>query len=119
MTTTAASALDDPRASEILDIVAHEAAIPRETLRPEATIESLGIASLDMVQAIFAIESRFGVDIPVVASQGGAEFSTIGDLLAHVLHTLNAHTRDAHTRDGQTHDGQTHDGAAAAEADPA
>ena len=114
MTTPAASALDDPRASEILDIVAHEAAIPRETLRPEATIESLGIASLDMVQAIFAIESRFGVDIPVVASQGGAEFSTIGDLLAHVLHTLDGDKLDGHKLDGHTPEG-----GAAAEADPA
>jgi acyl carrier protein len=85
------SLLDDPRAPEIIEIFARETEIPRENLVPGATIEALGIPSLDMVQAIFAIESRYDIEIPVVADrEGSAEFVTVGDLLAHILATIDA-----------------------------
>ncbi len=80
----------DPRVPEILDIVARETGVARAELRPDATIEALGIPSLDMVQAVFALETRFGVEIPVVAERAAsAEFATVGDLVAHVLTTLD------------------------------
>ena len=80
--------MDDPRANEILDIVATETAVERDRLVPDALLSDLGIPSLDLVQAIFAIEERFKVDIPVVSERTGAEFQTVGDLVAHVLVTL-------------------------------
>ena len=80
---------DDPRVAEILAIVAKEASVDVAVLRPEATIEELGLASLDIVQAIFELESRFKVEIPVVADRAGAEFITVGDLVGHVLRTLD------------------------------
>ncbi len=86
--------MQDPRVPEILDIVARETGMDRERLVPEARIEDLGIPSLDMVQAIFALETRFGVEIPVVSERAaGQEFATVGDLVAHVLATLD-HARD-------------------------
>jgi hypothetical protein len=42
----------DPRVSQILDVFARETATDRASLRPEATIEELGIASLDLTLAI-------------------------------------------------------------------
>ena len=81
--------MDDPRANEILDIVAKETAVDRARLVPDAQISDLGIPSLDLVQAIFAIEERFEVDIPVMAERSGNEFQTVGDLVSHVLATLN------------------------------
>jgi len=82
--------MDDPRANEILDIVAKETAVDRARLVPEAELSDLGIPSLDLVQAIFAIEERFKVDIPVNAERSGAEFQTVGDLVKHVLRTLDS-----------------------------
>ncbi len=81
--------VSDPRAEEILDIVAQETGVARDRLVPEAELAALDIPSLDMVQAIFAIEERFKVDIPVVSEQTGAEFTTVGALVDHVLHTLD------------------------------
>ena len=81
--------MTDPRRDEILDIVAKETGIDRARLLPEASIEELGIPSLDMVQTIFELESRFDVEIPVVSERAGAEFSTVGDLVDHVLATLD------------------------------
>lgn len=78
----------DPRQAEILAIFSREVGVPPERLRPEATLDSLDIASLDIVQAIFAIEERFDVQIPVVPDRTGSEFTTVGQLLDHVLATL-------------------------------
>ena len=76
---------DDPRLAEILDLIAQETSTPRDHLRPDTTIASLDIASLDLVQAIFAIESRFGVEIPVIGDRGDAEFATVGDFARQAL----------------------------------
>ena len=81
--------MTDPRTDEILAIVATETGVPRDKLVPEAELAALDIPSLDMVQAIFAIEERFQVDIPVVSDRTGAEFTTVGELVAHVLHALD------------------------------
>lgn len=82
--------MHDPRSSEILDIIAKETGVDRARLSSEAVISDLDIPSLDLVQTIFAIEERFKVDIPVVSERTGAEFQTVGDLVQHVLATLEA-----------------------------
>ncbi len=80
----------DPRAGEILDIIAQETGIERALLLPEAGIEALGIPSLDMTQAVFELETHFDIEIPVIADRpGGGEFTTIGDLVTHVLATID------------------------------
>lgn len=79
----------DPRTAEILDIVARETGVDREHLLPAASVSDLGIASLDLVQAIFALETRFKIDIPVVAERTGGEFETVGDLVDHVVAAIS------------------------------
>ena len=82
-------ASDEARATAILDIVARETGVERSRLVPSATIASLDIASLDMVQAIFALESHYGVEIPVLSDRGGAEFETVAELVYHVMATID------------------------------
>jgi len=45
----------------ILDVVAQEALVDRDKLAPDATLDSLGIASLDVISIVFALEDRFGI----------------------------------------------------------
>lgn len=85
-----AGTVTDPREAEILQIVAKETGVELERLVPEAAIADLDIPSLDLVQAIFALESRYGIEVPVVSERAGAEFSTVGDLVNHVLRTIQA-----------------------------
>jgi acyl carrier protein len=73
----------------MLEIVSQETGIGLAALRPEAMIEDLGITSLDLTQALFAIESEFDIEIPVVPNSTGAEFTTIGELVRHVLAVLD------------------------------
>ena len=79
----------DPRVTQILDIFAKETATDRGLLRPEATIEELGIASLDLTLAVFQLESVFDIEIPVIASRPGNEFGTVGELVAHVIAVMD------------------------------
>jgi len=37
---------------------------PEERLRPEATIESIGLDSLDKIEFLFALEKEFDIKIP-------------------------------------------------------
>ncbi len=82
---------DRPHAEEILQIVARETGVERARLTPEATIEQLGIASIDLTLAVFELEKHFDIEIPVVAPAaggavaGGSEFGSVGDLVRHVL----------------------------------
>lgn len=81
--------MSDPRVEDILRIVSKETEIDLSRLRPEATIDELGIPSLDMAQTVFALETHFDVEIPVVAERAGAEFTTVGDLIEHVLGSVD------------------------------
>ncbi len=80
---------DDPRWDEIIGIVSKETNIERAKLTPAASIEALGIPSLDMVQTVFELESHFDIEIPVLAEKAGNEFTTVGDLVFHVLAALD------------------------------
>jgi len=50
-------------ADDVLTIISEEVPIDRARLDPTATLESLDIASLDMISVMFALEDKFGVVI--------------------------------------------------------
>jgi acyl carrier protein len=58
----------------ILDIVASGTKIDRSALTPDATLDSLNIASLDMIDILFEVEEKFNVYTPM------------GDELSHVVY---------------------------------
>ena len=68
----------------ILQVLAKETGINQNLLRLDARLSDLEIPSLDLVQAIFELESRFDIEIPVVADRSGAEFETVGQMVEHV-----------------------------------
>jgi acyl carrier protein len=75
-----------PSRDAILAIIAEEARIDPDRLQPSATLASLDIASLDVVSVLFAIEDRFGVDIPVEAV-GSAE--TLAQFVEQIMIRLS------------------------------
>ncbi len=76
---------DAGRTALILDIVAKETGVARDRLALDQSLVALEVPSLDMVQTVFELESRFGIEIPVMSSAGSTEFETVGDLVAQVL----------------------------------
>lgn len=70
-----------PTRDAILDIIAEEARIDREKLLPDATLISLDIASLDVVSVLFAIEDRFGFEVPPEDIRPDATLAAFVDLI--------------------------------------
>ncbi len=73
--------------SEILDVIASEGMIPREKLQNDATIESLGLKSIDIVMILTAIEEKFDVYIPMDGSfQDAKDLKGLVEAIgAHIL----------------------------------
>lgn len=47
-----------PTEEDIYQIIAAEAPVGRDALDPDATLESLGIASLDVISVLFVLEEQ-------------------------------------------------------------
>jgi acyl carrier protein len=73
---------------KICEIIAKEARIDVATVVPTATIEDLKIASIDLVQIIFAIEEAFDIEIPEDAV--GLDVKNVGDVVAAVRRLVEA-----------------------------
>lgn len=69
---------------EILDIVAQKAMLDRSKLTRDAKLRDLNVSSLDMVEVMFALEDKFGVELPFNANTNASEFETVGDVIALV-----------------------------------
>lgn len=63
---------------EVKAILAEEARAPVESLRDDATLESLGIASIDVMSSLFTLEDRHGV---VVQTEDLEGVTTLGGFL--------------------------------------
>lgn len=66
---------------EILDVVAQKAMIDRSKLTPDAKLADLNVSSLDMVEVVFALEDKFGIELPFNANTNANEFETVGDVI--------------------------------------
>ena len=68
------------RLDRILDIIAEEGALERSKLTPEATLESLGLASMDVVMILMGVEEKLETYLPMTpelaAARNMAEFVT-------------------------------------------
>ena len=53
--------MNAPSDEELLDLISHEVLMDRSKLVPQATIEALGIDSVDTVSVLFAVEEKYGV----------------------------------------------------------
>ncbi|HTK95878.1 MAG TPA: phosphopantetheine-binding protein [Terriglobales bacterium] len=54
----------DELTARVVKILATVKRVPAENIRPEATLEELGIDSLDKVNVLFELESEFNIEIP-------------------------------------------------------
>ena len=79
----------DPRVAQILAILAKEAAIDRTMLHAAATIEELGVDSLDLTMAVFQLETVLDITIPAISERAGTEFDTVGELVQHVIAAMD------------------------------
>jgi acyl carrier protein len=55
-----------------------------ESLQAEATLESLEIDSLQMIEILFSVEEEFGIAVPSEHNELRARLKTFGDLVAYI-----------------------------------
>ncbi|MCQ0969756.1 phosphopantetheine-binding protein [Paracoccus sp. TK19116] len=79
--------MSDEMRTRIREIIAEQAMLEPEQVTDDATPEALGIDSLGMVEAIFALEEEFDISIPFNANEPEAsefDISTMGAIIAAV-----------------------------------
>jgi acyl carrier protein len=61
------SLLADPQRvyQEVVDLIVSEGMVERERVTPDATFETLGLKSIDIVMILTAVEEKFDVYIPM------------------------------------------------------
>jgi acyl carrier protein len=74
--------VSDDIEDRLLAIVSREGLVDRAKLSHDATLDSLGIASADVIVILMAIEEEFGIYIPVDSSLSDSR--TVSDFLAAV-----------------------------------
>jgi acyl carrier protein len=71
----------------VIAIIAEQAVLDPAEVRDEMTLADLGIDSLGVVEAIFAIEEAFDVAVPFNANEpekSGFDISSVGAIVAAV-----------------------------------
>lgn len=72
---------------KVIAIIAEQAMLDPSEVTPEMTLADLGIDSLGLVEAIFAIEEAFDVSVPFNANEPSAsdfDISSVGAVIAGV-----------------------------------
>ena len=58
--------------------------LPADALHADATLESLDIDSLRMIEILFCIEEEFGISVPAEPAELRARVKTYGDLAGYI-----------------------------------
>lgn len=74
-------------AEQVIAIIAEQALIEPQDVKMDATLEDLGIDSLGLVEAVFAIEETFDVSVPFNANapmESDFDISDVGSMIGAV-----------------------------------
>jgi len=83
----------DTLEARVVDILAVQALLDPASLRACDDLAELGLDSLGLVEAIFAIEEAFGISVPFNANEPDAQdfdISTVGSVVAGVRRLVAA-----------------------------
>ncbi len=72
---------------KIIAIIAEQAVLDVSEVSPDSTLAALGLDSLGLVEAIFAIEEAFDVSVPFNANEpgaGGFDLTSVASVIAAV-----------------------------------
>ena len=78
---------------QVIRIIAEQAVLDPSEVHPEMTLAELGVDSLGMVEAIFAIEETFDVSVPFNANEPSAsdfDISSVASVIAGVERLIAA-----------------------------
>lgn len=79
--------MSDDVSAKVVEIIAEQAMVDPADIRPETTLDDLGLDSLARVEVVFGIEEAFDVSVPYNAndpSDSDFDLSTVGAVTAAV-----------------------------------
>lgn len=80
-----------PQYSEIVDVIAASLKRDPGTLEMDVPLEALDVDSIDVVEIVFSVEEKFGIEIPFNAnSASNPAFATLGSVVALIQDLANA-----------------------------
>lgn len=65
-------------------LLARDFELRPEALVPAATLESLDIDSLRMIEILFSVEEAFGISVPAEPAEIRARVRTLGELASYI-----------------------------------
>lgn len=85
--------MSDEISEKVVGIIAELAVLEPSDISLDDSLEDIGMDSLTLVEAIFAIEESFGVDVPFNANDPEAsefDISTVGSIVDAVRKLVDA-----------------------------
>jgi acyl carrier protein len=79
----------------IIDIIAEQALLEPEDVTMTASLDDLGVDSMALVEAVFAIEEAFDIEIPYNANEPQAsdfDVTSVGSIVEGVSRLVTAKT---------------------------
>lgn len=84
-----------PLAQQIIDVIAREGMVDRARITAEATLEDLGLQSIDMVMILNGIEEKFDIYVPM--DETIQKIANVGDVVGVVAGLLEAGGKQGQT----------------------
>jgi acyl carrier protein len=65
---------------DVKQIIAKQVGLAVDQLGPDSRLEAIGVESLDIIEIIFALETKYDIAIPFNANESALAFETIGQV---------------------------------------
>ncbi len=76
--------MSDDVSKRVTQIIAEQAMLDPEAIKPETTLDDLGLDSLALVEVVFGIEEAFDISVPFNANEPAASEFDISKV-AHIV----------------------------------
>jgi acyl carrier protein len=85
--------MSDNVSKRVAQIIAEQAMLDPEAIKPETTLDDLGLDSLALVEVVFGIEEAFDISVPFNANEPAAsefDISKVAHIVAGVKQLIAA-----------------------------
>ena len=85
--------MSDDVSQRVAEIIAEQAMLDPEAIKPETTLDDLGLDSLALVEVVFGIEEAFDISVPFNANEPAAsefDISKVAHIVAGVKQLIAA-----------------------------
>jgi acyl carrier protein len=83
--------MNSPLAQQIIEVIAREGMVDRSKISPTATLEDLGLQSIDMVMILNGIEEKFDIYVPM--DESIQKIANVGDVITVVSGLVEANAQ--------------------------